>query len=382
MIFALLYSALLLLIAVATAVTLARGNRTVALLKTEAPADAGPMVSIVVAARNEAASIASGVRALMALDYKNYDVWVVDDRSEDTTGQILAALQKEFPTLNVLTIEQLPAGWLGKNNALHQGAQRARGEIILFTDADVILEPSTLSRAVGYMQRNDVEHLAVSPQVIARGLWLNAFLNFAALVGMAALGPWKARDPKSPSSIGVGAFNLVRREAYLRIGGHQRIALRPDDDLMLGRALKRGGVRQDFAFGRWMILVEWYPSLRGLIAGLEKNLFAAHDYKTGKVIAGSIIVLAVFLAPFVLMASVPGLPGLLSAAAALVLIGASADNARFYAYRPVYCLLFPFGAVLSLYTTWNATLKTLRDGGISWRGTRYALEELRKNEVP
>lgn len=321
-----IYALILLLIALAAALAVMRGNRMIAMLHTEAPPPTGaqPLVSIVVAGRNEQASIAATVRALFALDYPRYEVWVVNDRSEDNTGSILAGLQREYPQLNVLTIEQLPPGWLGKTHALHQGAQRCGGEWLLFTDADVMLEPTTLGRALGYIHRHSVEHLAVSPEVIARGVGLNAFLNFAAFVAMAVLSPWRVREPASSQSIGVGAFNLVRRDAYLRLGGHRPLAMRPDDDLMLGRALKRAGVRQDFVFGRGLVKVEWYPSLRALIAGLEKNLFAAHAYRTSIVVADTVVVLGVFVAPFLLALAVPALAGWLGAAAAAALVLAAA----------------------------------------------------------
>ena len=271
---------LTLLFVLAVTIEFAIGNRSLRRLKSLPPftGDKAPKVSVIVAARNEARKIERGLRSLLAQDYPNLEFIVVNDRSTDETRAILNRMAEENPRLYVLHVTELPGGWLGKTHALHCGADQATGELLLFTDADVVMERSVISRAVGYIRRANIDHVAVAPQPQMPGTFLNMFGGaFALFFGMYAQ-PWKASNPKSPRHIGIGAFNLVRAEAYRAIGGHRPIAMRPDDDMKLGKLLKKSGYRQDLVLGGEMITVEWYSSLGELVKGLEKNSFAGVEY--------------------------------------------------------------------------------------------------------
>ena len=161
------------------------------------------------------------------------------------------------------------------------------------------MEHSVISRAVAYLHRKEIDHLAITPQLRMPGLVLGMFGGaFALFFGLYAK-PWKARDPKSPRHIGIGAFNLVRADAYRAIGGHRAIAMRPDDDMKLGKLIKMHGFHQDLVLGDGLITVEWYSSVGELIRGLEKNTFAGVEYNLGIVVASSIAQLVVFIWPLV-----------------------------------------------------------------------------------
>ncbi len=205
---------------------------------------------------------------------------VVNDRSEDQTGDILDEMSTADSRLEILHLQDLPEGWLGKNHALWQGSLKATGELLLFTDADVVMTPDTLTRAVSYFQAEQLDHLAATPEARMPSLFLNMFgVTFGFFFGIFTR-PWKVSDPKSHCHIGIGAFNLVKAESYLQAGGHKTIALRPDDDLKLGKILKQQGSRQQLIYGAGLISVEWYASIRELVLGLEKNVFAGTDYRT------------------------------------------------------------------------------------------------------
>ena len=271
----------------------AMGHGRVRALKDIGPAQSGPPLSIIAAARNEARGIEAAVTSLLRLDYPALEIVIVNDRSTDETGAILERLSnvvssgfsRHSPS-KIVTITELPDGWLGKNYALQVGADSATGDLILFTDADIVFEPTTLRRAVALLEMQHTDHLAVIPDIDVPGVALNAFVAaFAVFFSMYAR-PWKVRDPRSSAHIGVGAFNLIRREVYRAIGGHRAIAMRPDDDIKLGKLVKKHGFRQDVAVGRDLITVEWYASIGELVDGLMKNAFAGVDYSLWKV-AGS-----------------------------------------------------------------------------------------------
>jgi cellulose synthase/poly-beta-1,6-N-acetylglucosamine synthase-like glycosyltransferase len=338
-----------------------------------------PRVSIIVPARNEERGIRAGVESLLRQDYPALELVVANDRSTDNTGAILASLAGEHPVhLQVLTITELPAGWLGKNHALWLGARRSSGAWLLFTDADVVFDPTCLGRAVTYAESQRLDHLTMSPRLLAHGYWLNAFVNFF-LYAFAVFGrPDLANDPKSQVGIGVGAFNLIRRSAYERIGTHRAISLRPDDDVRLGRRIKLAGLRQRLLNGADVLSVRWYATLDEAIRGLEKNSFAGVEYRISAILGAVALLAGIFAAPWALVWFTRGwmrrLLAATLAAQSLTYVGANWLNRR-----PVlrYLPSFPFAALLFCYVALRSTWLTLRQGGIRWRDTVYPLAELR-----
>ena len=158
------------------------GNRSLVRLADVEPLEPPlPRVSIIVAARNEERNIEAGIRSLLELDYDDLEIMVVDDRSEDRTGEILDQIAAEHPSLRVEHLTRTAHGWLGKNHAMYYGALRASGEFLLFTDADVVMQPSVLRRAVGYAVHQDIDHLPMlfkvtMPQLVVGVLRVGVFL--------------------------------------------------------------------------------------------------------------------------------------------------------------------------------------------------------------
>ena len=372
-----------LLLVLSTVVEFAIGNRSLSRLGNITPfqGTGGPKVSVIVAARNEARKIETALQSLLAQDYPNLEFVIVDDGSTVETGIILDRLATTDTRVRVVHITELPRGWLGKNYAQHIGAVRATGELILFTDADVVMERSVISRAVAYLRHKEIDHLAITPQLQMPGTLLCMFGGaFALFFGLYAK-PWKARDPKSPRHIGIGAFNLVRTEAYRAVGGHRAIAMRPDDDMKLGKLLKKHGFHQDLLLSDGLITVEWYGSVGELIRGLEKNTFAGVEYSLAIVVASSIAQLVVFIWPIVALALTHGATRWLN----LAIVGSLAmlymDNAHCHGAKRWHCVGLPVTALLFQYIIWRATLKTLVNDGIDWRGTHYSLPELKANRI-
>lgn len=340
-----------------------------------------PRLSIVVAARDEARGIEAAVRSMLEQRYEPLELVVVDDRSTDGTGEILDRLAASDPRLTVVHVDRLPDGWLGKNHALQLGADRARGDWVLFTDADIHMHPEALSRAVGMAETEGVDHLVVAPEMVLPGPLLQAFAVFFFYSFLTFAKPWRARDPKSWFFVGVGAFNLVRRSAYQAVGGHRPIALRPDDDMKLGKILKRGGFRQDALLGDGMLKVEWYHSLRELVRGLEKNMFSGLEYSPALSVAGGLVQLAVGVLPVVLLFLAGGGAQALFGAQVLATVGTMALLARLMRVRPGVALLYPVVGLLFVFILWRTMILNLVHGGIRWRGTFYSLDELKANRV-
>ena len=371
-------------IALVTSAMLVRADYCMARLRdVPLPSDdwQAPLVSVIVAARNESRDIEQAIKSLLGLAYSPYQLTVVNDRSTDDTGEILDRLATEYPQLNVVHLEHLPEGWLGKNHAQHFGAQRSDGKWLLLTDADIVFDPTSLTRAVWWAEDQALDHLAGIPRIKVSGFLLNAVVAAFAVFFKAHFRPWRARNPKSKAFIGIGAFNLVRAEAYHAIGGHEQLKMRPDDDIKLGKVLKQSGFRQDLIVAGSMLSVRWYASITELIRGLEKNAFAAVEYNPLTVVASTLAAFLFFVVPFAGAVVATGLPQALFAMTALFWLVCCWQACRGFQQNPLYCLGFPIATLLLIYIQLRTMLLNYWLGGIRWRDTFYPLDELRSNRV-
>jgi cellulose synthase/poly-beta-1,6-N-acetylglucosamine synthase-like glycosyltransferase len=338
-------------------------------------------ISLIAPARNEERNIERAVRSLLKLDYPNLEITLVNDRSTDRTGQILDRLAAEFPRLNVVHLTELPSGWLGKNHALQLGANRSRGEWLLFTDADIVFEPTTLRRAIAYAEANRVDHLAATPDCHMPSWLLTSFAVTFAIYFSLYVRIWAIRNPRSQAHIGVGAFNMIRAAVYRAIGGHERIRMRPDDDLKLGKIVKLAGYRQDVVNGTGLIGVEWYASLAETIRGLEKNAFSGTDYSVFLTVVSSAISLCFNVWPYFAVFVVTGPTRWIYLAVCLTLWWMAWMSARGMNVRQSAALGFPLAVLLLVYIQWRTMLLNYYHNGIRWRDTHYTLAELKANKV-
>jgi hypothetical protein len=340
-----------------------------------------PRLSVVVAARDEDPSIGQAVGSLLAQDYPDLEIIVVDDRSSDTTGDVLRALAVKDRRLLVLRVDELPAGWLGKNHALWWGAERSTGEWLLFTDADVVFAPGALRKAVAYAAAEGLDHLTLAPRLVARGLPLRAFVAFFGYAFIALWGAYLANDPKSTRGVGIGAFNLVRRSAYERIGTMSALSLRPDDDIRLGRRLRAFGFRQRVLNGNDLLSVEWYPSLGAAIRGLEKSMYPSMEYRVVGAVGVLLYLGATMVWPFVGVLLLGGIDRVLLAVVVACLMAGLLETYR-QSMRPlspsalVLALLLPLSALCFGYAI-ARSVYLAETRGVRWRGTTYPLSLLR-----
>jgi glycosyltransferase involved in cell wall biosynthesis len=364
-----------------------RGVRRVPMLRETRenlePLDGYPSVSVVVPARNEGETVEAALRSVLYQDYPGpLEVVAVDDRSTDDTGKELEKLASERPeVMRVIRVEELPDGWLGKNHALYLGAGESRGEWLLFIDADVRFSPGCLEGAVRYAVREGLDHLTLAPEIVSRGVALKSLVAAFALVFEVTQRPWRAADPRSREAVGVGAFNLLRRGAYLRAGTHRAIRVRPDD-MRLGRLLKRAGFRQGVAYGTGSVSVEWHRTFRGAVRGLEKSMFPGIDYRLSAALLASLALFLTNVLPFagVFLARRP-LARLLSGVNVALVLAMYAYGARRSrsGISPLYASLHPFGVSAFIYAMLRSAYTTLANGGIEWRGTKYPLDLLRED---
>jgi glycosyltransferase involved in cell wall biosynthesis len=340
-----------------------------------------PILTVIVPARNEAANIAATLESLLAQDYP-VQIIAINDRSTDATGNIIDTLARQHPTnLRALHVTQLPDGWLGKTHAMALAAQQAPTDFLLFTDADVIFRSDAIRLSLANAVSTHADHHVTVPTPTIRRWDEAAILGFFQIFSLWSARPWLISNPKAiRDAFGVGAFNLLRREAYLAIGGYESLRMEIVEDLGIARRIKRAGLAQRIAFGRGLANIHWASGANGLVEVLTKNIFSAFRFYISLALLFCLWILAFCVAPFAGVFFAPTcLPSLLAIASI------------FYAYRlmsrssgiaPINALFAPFSAVLVVFTLLRSMWITLRQGGVIWRGTFYPLSELRKMAAP
>lgn len=396
-----------------------------------------PRVSIVVPARNEEEHIRETLVRLLALDYSNYEIIVVNDRSTDRTGQIMdevadgaasaakaggverlnrsseplrhpkvrinpetellpetdllgdadvklhaEADRSVRPTrLKVIHVSELPSGWLGKTHAMWTAVQQASGDWLLFTDADVLFKPDVLRRAVAYAKAERADHVVLFPRMIMNGAGEKMMIAFFQALFVFGHRPWKVADPKARDHMGVGAFNMVRRSVYDAVGTYRALRMEVLDDMKLGKVIKNAGFAQRNVFGEDLISLRWAKGAFGIVNNLTKNFFAVLSFQWWRTVATIVGLGFLNLGPFLGVCLAPGWARVPYAIALvslfLIYYGMSVRSA----VPPYYFFLHPVSTSLFMYILLRSMFHTLWNDGIVWRGTKYPLDELRKGMV-
>lgn len=260
-------------------------------LRADARAAREPVVSVIIPARDEARIIERTVRAFLAQTYPHIEIIVINDRSADGTGEIVRAINDD--RLRVIDGEEPPAGWLGKPWALHQGSLAARGELLLFADADVVYAPAAVRATVAQLDLRRPALLTLLPYFEMRGLGENAAMPMMAMTCFTFMPTWISnRTRLAALAIGGGTGNLIRREIYDAVGGHEALKDSVVDDVALARLVRRGGGRTEIVGADKLVSLRMYHGLAEVVEGFTKNAFAVfgRSYVTGiLIIAGSFL---------------------------------------------------------------------------------------------
>ena len=337
-----------------------------------------PRLSVIIAARNEAGTIENALKSVLAQNYPNLEIILVNDRSNDGTDEILQKLAEKDPRVLIHHVEELPPGWLGKVNAMQQGFGRSTGVWLLFTDADVHFQEESLERIIDVAERSSVDYLCVVPEVQARQRLLKALYTVSLSGFFLATRIWEVKNQNS--FVGVGACGLVRRSLLSQSPGLPWLKMEVVDDLALAQLAWQAGGKLDVYWGRECLGVEWYPSMGDLIRGLEKNLFAGAQYQYWRALLGIIGILFVAVAPWLSIFSGNWLLSLTAVGAfsGYWLAWISGDKAQGVGWlerliSPLLLFVIAWALARSTFITW-------RQGGIQWRETFYSIADLRRGQ--
>lgn len=364
-------------------IEIARGFRLLPHLKDVAPTDAPnlPKISILVAARDEARKLPEALASFLALDYPNYEVIAVNDRSTDDTRNILDAAAREHPNLKVVHIESLPAGWLGKPHALQQAHQHSTGDWLVFTDADVYFAPDVLRRAIAVTLENHWDHLTLLGRAEMFRFFEKITMTFFGFGFVIGTKPWQAHNPKSRGYLGVGAFQMVRRSSYEAMGTHRKLRMEVVDDMKLGKLIKEAGFSSGAARAGESVSVHWHDGVRNIVRGTTKNFFATSGFSVPRTLFRLFGLLLMCVFPVCALAFLHGSALAFGSIAVALPVIAHGEAAHEFGASRLWGLSLPIGALIFVWMLGRSMVVTLKQGGIEWRGTFYELEDLKRGIV-
>jgi chlorobactene glucosyltransferase len=356
------------------------------------PADP-PLVSVLIAAKDEEANIEGAVRSMLEQDYPSFELIVVNDRSSDRTGQILEALRTERPDgpLRVIHIKQLADGWFGKNNAMREGVEQARGKWFCFGDADCRqTSRHTLSMAVRYAVENRIEFLSVLPRLETHSLWERIIQPVCGAVMVFWFHPAKVNDPAKPNAYANGAFMLMSRECYEAIGGHEAVRTQINEDMHMAKLAKQHGRRLFVIQNDGLYTVRMYSRFREIWRGWSRIFYGCFEtFRRLRITLMMLLTTNVF--PYIsllIAAAVLAADGWSGAGTGWQLVAGSSALAiamqqtvivRYYRLSqatPWLAPTFIVGAVVCVGMLINAMLKLNGRTTTTWRGTTYRDREL------
>lgn len=355
-----------------------RGVREPMLTAADAPVNVNdlPRLSVLVAAKDEEENIAACLDGLLAQQYPELEIIVINDRSSDRTAAIIEEYAAREDAVRTLHVGELPAGWFGKPHAMHEGVQVAGGEYVCFVDADCRFhDRRLLAAAVGFVTRESVDFLSVLPQLDTVTFWERVVQPPAGAILVYWFPPEKVNDPRSSRAYANGAFMLTSRRVYDEVGGHAGIRGQMHEDMALAREVKRHGLRLHVIRSAAMYSVRMYSGFGATWQGWTRIFYGCFA-SVGRIVL-SIVVLSIFsLLPYVVLAASPLLgsvgPGLALASGAAV-VSQQSLLWRFYGLcrmRPAWALTYPLGAALCVGMMFG-TLPRFAGRPTVWRGTSY-----------
>ncbi len=341
-----------------------------------------PMISVIIPARNEERNIRRCIEGLVKQNYPNFELIVVDDRSNDGTAQILAELAEAYPQLRIVPGAELQTGWVGKTHSLVQGARVARGEWLCFMDADTFAQPSLLwsTYEAAVMTRADMFSILTRQEL--GSFWEKTILPLVFLGLSFGFPAERVNDPGKPDAIANGQFILIRRPVYDQVGGHTAVKERIDEDKAIAVVIKRAGYRLVVADGRKLASTHMYSSLAEMWEGWTKNIYPGMQDRLWLLTFGAFIGLVVSIAlPIWLVGSLIWLAGgggpsaVIIALEALILWGylvfKRMQVCQEFGIQPGYAFTFPLGAMIFTGMMVVSAFYVISGWGASWKGRKY-----------
>jgi len=344
-----------------------------------------PLISVCVPARNEERNILACVEGILNQDYPIFEVIVLDDRSTDSTPEILRQLATQNVKLHIINGSDLPQGWTGKPHALYQASAHAHGEWLCFIDADTFLFPETLSSCYSKAIETQADMFTIMTFQILGSFWEKTIMPLVLTALSVGFSPRKINDPKTKDAIANGQFIMVKRSVYEAIGGHESVKDSIVEDKAISEQVKWNGFRLIVADGMKVAKTRMYTSLPEMWEGWTKNIYLGLRDQAGLLWLGAFGALLAFLASvFLPIWPLLGINWYLNGGEWMAL-GVVIESLFLWVYLiytraaiavnleipPWYALTTPLGAgvfgAMMLTSAWNVVSRK----GVTWKGRTY-----------
>ena len=346
-----------------------------------------PKVSVILPARNEEKYIAKCLESLLGQDYPNFEIIAVNDSSNDKTGDIIYEYAKKNSCIVTVNAKPKPDGWTGKNWACYEGYLRATGDVFLFTDADTVHSPYTMSLALGHVLRDNLDAITAIPRLLCKDVWTKITLPMLSNFLHSRFSPLRVNNPKTKTGYFFGSFYMITRRTYEMVGTHKIVKHELVEDGALGRMVKEQKFRMKMVRGERYIEAIWSRDFQTLWHGLRRLMISIH---TQNKIAASMMTIAVFFLLFEPFLLVPYSLVLylqsddfvsqiifdINLGTVCIIILANAIQSKFGVFQnPFYALASPLSAAIISLSFIASILSAKKAGAVNWRDRRYTVRE-------
>ena len=360
--------------------------------------DSLPIVSVIVPTRNEAYRITDCIKSLKAQTYENLEILIVDD-STDNTVDVIKNIVGNDKRFKIIKEEKLTGGWVGKPHAMQQGSRVAKGDYLLFIDADTSHDPDIIARSVKHAQDNKLDLLSLLSYLVCKTFWEKIIqpIPTGLLIFISPLG--QVNDPNSKVAFALGPYMFIRRKVFDKIGGYEKIKGQIGDDVEMAKLVKESGFKIGLAHAQSLMKLRMYECFSEIWEGWSKNIFLGLVQKRKikskalqalVVLIGLSVVFLMIVFPFISMilsgilylftASTPWF-NLFIFSIVLWLISIliqSYVHSRYGIGNPRFSPLYFLGGIVTMGIFLNSAIKTMSGSGVKWKGRTYS--DLGKNE--
>jgi chlorobactene glucosyltransferase len=346
-----------------------------------------PKVSVILPARNEEKYIAKCLESLLGQDYPNFEIIAVNDSSNDKTGDIIYEYAKKNSCIVTVNAKPKPDGWAGKNWACYEGYLRATGDVFLFTDADTVHSPYTMSLALGHVLRDNLDAVTAIPRLLCKDVWTKITLPMLSNFLHSRFSPLRVNNPKTKTGYFFGSFYMITRRTYEMVGTHKIVKHELVEDGALGGMVKEQKFRMKMVRGERYIEAMWSRDFQTLWHGLRRLMISIHSQNK---IAASMMTIAVFFLLFEPFLLVPYSLVLylqsddfvsqimfdINLGTVCIIILANAIQSKFGVFQnPFYALASPLSAAIISLSFIASILSAKKAGAVNWRDRRYTVRE-------
>ncbi|AFS82428.1 glycosyltransferase [Candidatus Nitrosopumilus sediminis] len=350
-----------------------------------------PKVSIILPARNEEEFIGKCLDSLIKQDYENYEIIVIDDSSEDSTGEIISEYAKKNPKIIPVSAKPKPEGWIGKNWACMEGYKKATGELLLFTDADTKHAQNVITLAVSHLNTFSLDALSAIPKMATFDFWTNITLPMISTFLHTRFSALNVNNPKKKTGYFFGSFFILKKSTYEEIGMHEGVKQEIIEDGALGKKVKELGYKIKMVRAEHLIEAVWARDKVTLWNAL-KRLMVPLYLQSGKIAIGIFFAIVFLLfAPFPIFASSVALSvetisaKMLCVTSAvtsiLIYIGAIVEVKIGLGLKLRYALFAPLGSLVVVLGFLSGLLQAKRTSAVTWRGRSYSMKDHSQSSI-